>query len=101
MYAIIYKFNVIEGHENDFEIAWEKLTEAFMTYSGGLGSRLHKDKEGYYIAYAQWPDRETWKKAGSKLPKNTEKWIKAMKDSSEGTEILYELDVMNDLLKIK
>ncbi|MBQ4915849.1 antibiotic biosynthesis monooxygenase [Maribacter sp. MMG018] len=101
MHAIIYKFNVIEDHENDFEIAWEKLTKAFMTYSGGLGSRLHKDSEGNYIAYAQWPDRETWKKAGSKLPENTKKWVKAMKDSSDGTEILHQMDVMNDLLIIK
>lgn len=100
MHAIIYKFNVIEGHENDFEIAWKKLTKAFMAYSSGLGSRLHKDSEGNYIAYAHWPDRETWKKAGSKFPKNTEKFIKAMKNNSESTEILYQMDVMNDLLKI-
>jgi hypothetical protein len=99
MHAVIYKFNVIEGFESDFEIAWIKLTEAFMTYSGGLGSRLHKDMEGNYVAYAQWPDRETWEKAGSKLPKSTEEPIKAMKRSCESTDVLFHLEVTNDLLK--
>lgn len=100
MYIIIYKFHVGVGFEYDFEIAWANLTEAFMAYSGGLGSRLHKDKEGTYIAYAQWPNRETWETARRKFPKNAERLFNAMDQSCTGTEILYQLDVVSDMLKI-
>ncbi|MBM1107791.1 antibiotic biosynthesis monooxygenase [Aurantibacter crassamenti] len=99
MHVVIYKFNVINGFENDFEIVWEKLTEAFMNYSGGLGSRLHKDEEGNYMAYAQWPNKETWEQAGSKLPETTNELIQAMKRSCESTDVLFHLDITNDLLQ--
>ncbi|MDC6404642.1 MULTISPECIES: antibiotic biosynthesis monooxygenase family protein [Maribacter] len=99
MHSVIYKFNVTEGFESDFEIAWKKLTEAFMTYSGGLGSRLHKDEVGNYMAYAQWPDKETWEKARKKLPETTDELIQAMKKSCESTDVLFHLDVTKDLLK--
>ncbi len=51
-------FNVSKAFENEFEIVWEKLIEAFMTYSCGSGSCLHRDEEGNYIAYANWPNKE-------------------------------------------
>jgi hypothetical protein len=36
------------------------MTEAIRDHRGGLGSRLHTDDDGWWIAYAQWPDRESW-----------------------------------------
>ena len=63
MFAIIYRWRVIAGLEAQFEQGWAAGTRAIAAEFGGWGSRLHKAEEGVYIAYAQWPDEATWKKA--------------------------------------
>lgn len=40
--------------------AWRRLTLAIADRLGGLGSRLHQLEDGWFAAYAQWPDRATW-----------------------------------------
>jgi beta-lactamase class D len=46
--------------EKSFMEGWSRLTEAIRKTRGGLGSRLHKSDSGWWVAYAQWPDRQTW-----------------------------------------
>ncbi|WMI70149.1 antibiotic biosynthesis monooxygenase [Mangrovimonas sp. YM274] len=99
MFAVIYSFKVKEGLEATFQNAWRELTELVHQYEGGLGSRLHKKNESLYIAYAQWPDYESWQKAGKNLPESSNKIRKILRDSCEQFETLYELDVVEDLLK--
>lgn len=62
MFSVIYEFNVIPGKENDFKRLWHDITLEVKEHDNGLGSRLHKmiGKENLWIAYAQWPSRETW-----------------------------------------
>ena len=36
------------------------MTAAIRDSRGGLGSRLHLADDGWWLAYAQWPDRLTW-----------------------------------------
>jgi len=62
-FAVIYRWKVIPQREDDFVAAWETLTVAIRDQRGGRGSRLHRDDDGVWTAYAQWPDREAWKKA--------------------------------------
>lgn len=61
MFAEIYKFDVKENRESEFIGVRKQLTQLIYDYEGSLGSRLHKLKDTSYIAYAQWPDRQTWK----------------------------------------
>ena len=63
MFAVIYRWQVLPGCEAQFEAGWRRGTERIAAEFGGWGSRLHKAGEGVYIAYAQWPDEATWKKA--------------------------------------
>lgn len=63
MFAVIYRWRVIPGLEAQFEQGWAAGTQAIAREFGGWGSRLHKAGEGVYVAYAQWPDEATWKKA--------------------------------------
>lgn len=63
MFAVIYRWRVIPGLEAQFEAGWRRGTERIAAEFGGWGSRLHKAEEGVYIAYAQWPDEPTWKRA--------------------------------------
>tara|TARA_Y100001936_G_scaffold252425_1_gene311997 strand:+ start:2550 stop:2885 length:336 start_codon:yes stop_codon:yes gene_type:complete len=59
-FCIVYRFKVLSGREADFKDAWIRLTEAYKRDRGGLGSRLHQAEDGLWVAYAQWPDKQTW-----------------------------------------
>jgi heme-degrading monooxygenase HmoA len=63
-FAVIYRWKVNPSKEEQFWLAWEEVTKAIRQFDGGLGSRLHKASDGTWLAYAQWPSREMWKRAG-------------------------------------
>ena len=98
MFSVIYSFQIKEGQSEVFERAWAGMTELIKQYEGGLGSRLHKKGDLDYIAYAQWPDKETWQNAGGNMPETSQELRAAMRASCEKIETLFELDVVNDLL---
>jgi hypothetical protein len=56
MFAVIYRWQVLPGCEAQFETGWRRGTERIAAEFGGWGSRLHKQADGVYVAYAQWPD---------------------------------------------
>ncbi|MHA7832681.1 MAG: antibiotic biosynthesis monooxygenase family protein [Flagellimonas sp.] len=99
MYAVIYQFDVIQGQEEDFETLWQMVTKAFIQHAGGLGSRLHKNETGSYMAYAQWPDKKAWETARQKLPKTAIENLQRMNGYCEEITVLFNMDVKNDLLK--
>jgi heme-degrading monooxygenase HmoA len=99
MFSVIYSFQVKPGCEQDFIDSWAELTELIYQYEGSLGSRLHKKGDLHYIAYAQWPDKETWQKAGGKLPQSSISVRDEMKNSCEEIETLREWEVVKDILK--
>ena len=101
MFCVIYSFQVKPGFELDFIESWKDLTNLIYQHEGSLGSRLHKQDELKYIAYAQWPDKETWLNAGNKLPESSKIVRDKMKNSCEKIETVFELDVVEDLLKQK
>lgn len=39
------------------------MTLAIRENRAGLGSRLHLADDGWWVAYAQWPDREAWERS--------------------------------------
>lgn len=98
MYAAIYQFDVIPDREKDFEKTWQLATESFIEHAGGLGSRLHENETGSYIAYAQWPDKVSWESARQKLPKTAIKNLQRMNTYCEGITVLFNMEVKNDLL---
>ncbi len=99
MFCVVYSFHVKKGFETSFESSWNKLTEMICTHANSNGSRLHKSKGNEYIAYASWPDKKTWKEGFSKLPKESEVFSEKMKDCCTNIQTVYELDMLNDLLK--
>ena len=60
MFTVIYNFDVRPGREQEFLDAWAFITRDFIRNRGSLGSRMHKDKHGRYVAIALWPDRASW-----------------------------------------
>ena len=99
MFCVVYSFHVKKGLETSFENAWKELTEVMFAYANSNGSRLHQSKENEYIAYASWPNKKTWKNAAYKLPENSQVISKKMKDCCSDIQIVYELDMVHDLLK--
>lgn len=62
MFSVVYEFAVLERNEGEFKKVWHELTLLIKETRGSLGSRLHKDtmRNNVWIAYAQWPNKETW-----------------------------------------
>ena len=98
MFIVIYSFQVKKVFEESFESAWEELTLLFRDYAGGLGSRLHKGKENGYIAYAQWPDEQTWENAQDLLPEEASEYRTSMENSCLEIKTLHKLRLVEDML---
>lgn len=98
MFAVIYTFEIHTEMAQEFIQSWGELTELIKKYEGGLGSRLHKQEEGKYLAYAQWPDRDTWKNSGDKLPAEADDVWKRMKACCISSETTFTMDLEKDLL---
>lgn len=60
MFVVIYRWHLHEGREEQFVEAWSAMTRSIREQCGSFGSRLHRDDEGTWVAYAAWPDEATW-----------------------------------------
>ncbi len=74
------------------------MTLLIREYEGGLGSRLHQCSDTDYVAYAQWPDENTWTNAGANLPESATEIRKQMKDSCEEMKTIYQMEMVDNLL---
>ena len=104
MFAVIYRWRVIAGLEAQFEAGWAAGTAAIAREFGGWGSRLHKAEEGVYVAYAQWPDEDSWKKAMEKRMHHSDDEARQQYLDAivPGTfETLAKGDVIADLLELR
>lgn len=101
MFTVIYIFSIKPQQQETFIENWSELTRLIYKYEGSLGSRLHQLDKHRFIAYAQWPNRETWANSGGNLPKSADLYKKKMKDCCTEIIIQYELTVLKDLLKTK
>ena len=104
MFVAIYRWRVIPGCERQFEEGWRRGTIAIRNELGGWGSRLHRDADGAYIAYAQWPDEETWSRAvAAGMPHSDQEARKMYRDAiaEGGFETLYAMPVAVDELDMR
>lgn len=99
MFAVIYSFEVKQGCDNTFIEGWEGMTKLIYKHCNSLGSRLHKESDEKYIAYAYWPSEEVWENSSENLPDGkAEKWRKLMYESCTAIETLHKLNTISDLL---
>lgn len=59
-FAVIYRWRIDPARMEDFREAWAAMTRLIRDERQGLGSRLHQTRDGWTVAYAQWPSREAW-----------------------------------------
>lgn len=98
-FCVIYRFRVDPERADAFVDAWSRLTHAIREAFGGLGSRLHRDSEGIWVAYAQWPDRATWERARERASPDSDASAVMAEAIQERFEPIY-LDPVVDLLTL-
>jgi len=97
MFCVIYRWKLHSGKEAQFEKAWAEATQLIRSHQGGLGSRLHHCSNGTFIAYAQWPDQQTWEQA-SNIPLPENQIMAQMKDAIASSEAPIQMDLLQDFL---
>ncbi len=95
MFVGIYEFDVKEGMEQKFIAAWLEVTKGIYRNYGSFGSRLHKDKTGKYLGYAQWPDQETWARDWSR-DTSLDPARQIMRSCLNSSSTVYEAEVVSD-----
>jgi heme-degrading monooxygenase HmoA len=98
MFIALYRWKVKEGHENNFLEGWHRRTEEIYRYCGSLGSRLHQAEERLWVAYAQWPDRQTFDAAQSIPVIDAEARMMFRESIEESYPDIY-MNVIDDLLQ--
>jgi heme-degrading monooxygenase HmoA len=105
MFVAAYWWEVHPGKEDQFRAAWRRGTELIRAKYGSLGSRLHREVRSdgniRFIGVAEWPDRETWRRAfDAKMvydePATRSAFVDAISDWAE--EPLLLMEVTDDLL---
>jgi hypothetical protein len=94
MLAVIYRWRLRSGHEDEFVAAWERVTRAIHAQCGSYGSRLHRCDDGLWLAYALWPDGQTRKACGTP----DEEGVRLMQQAAEELVESIECEVVADLL---
>jgi hypothetical protein len=90
------------GQGRAFRLAWRRGTEHIGRIYGGLGSRLHRETDGRFVAYAQWPDEQTWRHAfDNKMayddPETRQAFVDAVIEGPR--EPVFTMTVTDDLLR--
>jgi quinol monooxygenase YgiN len=98
MFIALYHWKVKEGREKDFRECWHRITEGIYQRSGSLGSRLHQADDGTWVAYAQWPDRQTYDAARS-IPVIDAETRAMFRESIEEAYPDIYMNVTDDLLQ--
>ena len=98
MYVVLYIFNVKPQQEENFIKGWKGLTALIYHFEGSLGSRLHKNENLEYMAYAQWPSKNKFESSGANLPEKADEYRDLMRSSCSKIEVIRKAEVVEDLL---
>jgi heme-degrading monooxygenase HmoA len=105
MYVAVYAWRVKPGFEEQFREAWRRGTLAITRIYGSFGSRLHRAGDGRFIGYAEWPDRDSWRKAfdARMVYDDAEArrlFVEALEEDSRPGQLIAAMEVLDDLLAV-
>lgn len=103
MFVAVYWWRVHPGKEDQFRKAWRRGTELITAIYGSYGSRLHQDGDGRFVAYAEWPDEETWRAAFKRKmvydePETRAAFVDAVAEAPVRAEPIFTMTVLDDFL---
>lgn len=58
MFAVIYRWEVVPGREDQFIAGWHRCSSQIKKRFGSYGSRLHRTDGGLFVSYGRWPSAE-------------------------------------------
>jgi heme-degrading monooxygenase HmoA len=104
VFVAVYWWRVKPGKEAQFREGWRRGTAAITRIYGSYGSRLHQDADGRFVGMAEWPDRETWKKAfdAKMIYDDAEAramFLDAIAEAPPGGVPAFAMEVTDDLLE--
>lgn len=100
IFTVVYSFKIIDGKSNDFVKCWTALTKYIYKFEGSHGSRLHELDGNSFMAYAQWPDKETFERSGKNRPAEILNISKQMRECCIEIKTEFQSEtVICDLLK--
>ena len=103
MFVAVYWWRVHPGKEEQFQAAWHRGTELITRKDGSYGSRLHRDRDGRFVGYAEWPDEATWRRAFAQKmaydePETRAAFVDAILEAPAPSEPMFTMTVVDDLL---
>ena len=103
MFVAVYWWRVHPGKEAQFRAAWRRGTQLIRERYGSYGSRLHRDADGRFVGYAEWPDEATWRAAFDKKmvydePATRAAFLDAIAETPADAEPIFTMTVSDDLL---
>ncbi|MBT0963675.1 antibiotic biosynthesis monooxygenase family protein [Denitromonas iodatirespirans] len=103
MYVVVYWWRVKPGKEAQFREAWRRGTRQIARIYGGLGSRLHQERDGRFVAIAEWPDEATWQRAFDARMVYDDKearamFVDAIAETPPDNKPVFTMTVTDDLL---
>jgi len=103
MFVAVYWWRVHPGKEEQFATAWARGTDLIRQKYGSYGSRLHRDGDGRFVGYAEWPDRETWQRAFDQKmdyddPATRAAFVDAVAEVPPDADPIFTMDVIDDRL---
>jgi heme-degrading monooxygenase HmoA len=103
MFVAVYWWKVKPGKEAQFRKAWRRGTQLIQQIYGSFGSRLHRDADGRFVGYAEWPDEATWRAAFDRgmaydEPATRAAFLDAVLDVPAHDDPIFTMTVTDDLL---
>ena len=106
MFIAVYWWRIHEGKEEQFREAWRRATKRITEVYGSYGSRLHRDRDGRFVGYAEWPDEATWQAAFDRKMMHDDSearrlFIDAIAESPPDGRPVFAMNVTDDLLLMR
>lgn len=99
MFIAVYRWRVKKGLEDSFVRAWHRGTVSITRIYGSYGSRMHRNEDGDFIGYAQWPDRAAWEVAEKAHFRHDDaEAARDFRDAIEESGTVLRMEVLDDLL---
>lgn len=97
MFAVIYRWRLKPGHEDQFVDGWSRVTRAMHTDCGSHGSRFHRAADGTWVAYARWPDARTRDRCRHTDVEGEQMMSDAVAEQLQSTKLAIVIDLLSEV----
>ena len=96
MFAVLYRWRIKPGLEDQFAEGWGLVTRAIRAQCGSYGARLHVADDGLHVAYARWPDALTRENCGWSEPRGQQLMADSIGQSFDEITMIVAVDLLDE-----